>query len=129
MVNRPASRWRVSPRSTREPWRAVAIRNHRRTTAGWRREQSPVERALQRVDQILDLVITEAGRQTQEPGMNHERLGRRFSGRHQSQTKKMVYARLQRSAGTPQLPAQELRDIVVERERGAHIMMLANKAS
>src|SRR5208282_4234001 len=129
MVNPRASHRRKSARSTREPWRAVANRNRRRTTTGWRREQSPVERALERLDQILHLVITEAGRQPQGPGMDHERLGRGFRGNHQPEAKKMVYARLQRSAGTPKLPAQELGDIVVQCQCRAHIMMLAHKAS
>src|SRR5271168_4811891 len=129
MVNRLVSHSRTSVRSTREPWHAVANRNRRRTTTGWRREQSPVERALQRLDQILHVIITEAGRQPQGPGMNHEGLGRGFRGGHQPEAKKMVYARLQRSAGTPKLPAQELGDIVVQRESRAHIMMLAHKTS
>src|SRR5579872_4839194 len=129
MVVQPASRLRTSARSTRGPWRAVANRNRRRTTTGWRRERSPVERALQRLDQILHMVITEAGRQSQGPGLNHERLCRGFPGSHKPQAKKMVHARLQRSAGTTKLPAQELCDVIVECERGTHIMMLADKAS
>src|SRR5271155_407820 len=108
MVNQRESRSKTSVRSTGEPWRAVVNRNRKRTTAGWRREQSPVERALQRLDQILHVVVAEAGRQPQGPGMDHERLGRGFRGNHQAEAKKMVYARLQRSAGTPKLPAQEL---------------------
>jgi hypothetical protein len=88
-----------------------------------------VEGALQRLEQILDMVITEAGRQPQGPGMNRERLSRGFPGSHQPQAKKMVYAGLQRSAGTAKLPAQELGDIVVEGERSTHNMTLAGKAS
>src|SRR5580693_2922312 len=129
MVIRPVSHSRMSVRPRREPWRAVANRNRRRTAIGWRRERSPVERALQRLDQFLHLVITETGRQPQGPGMNYERLCRGFPGSHQPQAKKMVHTRLQRSAGTTKLPSQELHDIVVEGQRRTHIMMLAWKAS
>src|SRR5580692_10795750 len=131
MVGQPASHLRTSARSTRGPSRAVANRNRRRTTKGWRREQSQMERALQRLEQSLDVVIAQAGRQPEGPGMNHERLRlcRGFAGSHQPQAKKMVHARLQRSAGTAKLPAQEFCDVVVEGERGTHIMMLPWKAS
>src|SRR5271156_4718864 len=114
MVNPRPSHRKTSVRSTREPWCAVGIRNRKRTTTGWRREQSQMERAFQRLDQVLHLVITEAGRQPQGPGMNHERLGWGFRGSHQPEAKKMVDARLQRSAGIPKLPAQELGDVFVQ---------------
>jgi hypothetical protein len=83
-----------------------------------------MERAFQRLNQILDMVITKAGGQSQRPGVNRERLCWGFRGSHQAQAKKMVYGGFQRSAGTAEFPAQELGDVVVEGKCGAHIMML-----
>jgi hypothetical protein len=84
-----------------------------------------VERAFQRLNHILHIVITKAGRQSQGPGVNQKRLRCGFRRSHQSQAKTVVYYGLQRSAGTPEFPAQELRNVVVEGKCGAHIMMLA----
>src|SRR5260221_14446306 len=105
MVNQPASHSRTSVRPMREPWHAVASRNRRHTTTGWRRERSPVERALQRLDQVLHIVITKAGRQSQGPGVNRERFCGGFRGKQQPPTKKRGYGGFSRSAGEGGVPA------------------------
>jgi hypothetical protein len=88
-----------------------------------------MERAFQRLNQILHVVITKTGRQSQGPGMNNERLCHRFRGSHQPQAETVVYNGFQRSARTPEFPPQELRNIVVQGKCRAHIMMLADEAS
>ena len=90
--------------------------------------ESSVERTLQRLDQILDLVIPEASRQPKGSRMNHEKLARKFFGSHQPDAKKVVYSGLQRSAATPQFAAQQLSDVIVKLECHAHITMLSSKA-
>jgi hypothetical protein len=84
-----------------------------------------MERAFQRLNQILHIVITKTGRQSQGPGMNRERLCRGFRGSHQPQAKKVVHGGFQRSAGTAEFAAQELDDVIVEGKCRSHIMMLA----
>ena len=84
-----------------------------------------MQRSLERLDQFLDMVITEPRGQPQGPGMNDEGLSLLFAGDHQAQAKKVIYSGFERGAGTAKLLAEELRDVVVEREGGAHILMIA----
>jgi hypothetical protein len=88
-----------------------------------------MERAFQRLNHLFYAVVVKARGQTQRPGMNNERLGFGFRGSHQSQTETLVYNGFQRSAGTPEFPAQELGDVVIQGKCRAHILMFADKAS
>src|SRR5260221_12903699 len=122
MVNQPASHSRTSVRPMREPWHAVASRNRRHTTTGWRRERSPVERALQRLDQVLHIVITKAGRQSQGPGVNRERSCGGICGNHQPPTEKKGHRGFQPSGRTAEVSGPELWGVVGEGKRCARIM-------
>src|SRR5258705_1003329 len=122
MVNQPASHSRTPVRPMREPWHAVASRNRRRTTTGWRRERSPVERALQRLDQVLHIVITKAGRQSQGPGVNRERFCGGVGGNHQTPAGKVVDGGFQRSAAKGGVPGPRRGGDVVQGKRVAVIL-------
>ena len=88
-----------------------------------------MQRAFQRLNQFLHIVVTETGRQSQGPGMNQERLGRGFRSSHQPHAKKMVHSGFEGSAGTAEFLAQELGDVVIEGKSGSHITMLTYQAS
>jgi hypothetical protein len=100
----------------------LAVRRH--TTGGWRRERSPVKRAIERFEQILDIVIAELRRQAQGPRMNHKGLSFGLRGSHQPQAKKVVYRRLYQTAGAAELASQSSGNFV-KREFSAHALMIA----
>jgi hypothetical protein len=103
----------------------VHLRVHR---AVRRRQRSTVERALQGFRQILDVVITQSSGQPQRPRMNDKALRWRSRRTRQPDARKMIYRALERSTATPQLTAQQLDDIFIERGCHAHMTMLSDTA-
>jgi len=85
-----------------------------------------VRRTFQCLDQILDVVVAEAGGQPQRSGVNYEPLLFSLAGRHEAEAKKMVHGRFQRSTGATKLAAQQLGDIIIKSKSRSHTLMIAS---
>ncbi len=88
-----------------------------------------MRRSFQRIQQLLNVVVTETARQPQFSRGDHEGLSGWSLRKHQSETQKVIDHLFERGTRPSALLIQETRYIVIERKSGSHIMMLTNEAS
>ena len=82
------------------------------------------------LEKLGNTVVAESWRQAHRNRGNHEGLyGLRIAAGCQAPAQQRIHRALERAPGAPHLFLHEGGDIVVEGERGSHIMMLARKAS
>src|SRR5690348_14325890 len=108
----------------------VAMSCCRRHKEGcWHREQSRVNLALHRFEQLLYIVVTERGRQSQFPWHHHEWFAVVHLGCHQAKAEKVVDGCFKSVARAAHLLGQQTSNIVIQRKCCSHIMMLTHCAS
>lgn len=81
--------------------------------------------ALQLLQQLCNIVIAQSCRKAHASRSHNKMLPSLVWGRGQPQAKEVVHSFLQRLAGMPHLPVEQAGDIVIERERCTHTLMLS----
>src|SRR2546426_12500398 len=97
-----------------------------RRGAGWRRAGSPVEWSLGLLEQLADVVQAEARSQFPEiADLDTERLSRPSrTARVHADPQELVDDLLERPSGPPHLRLELGRNVFVEADGGAHVLML-----
>ena len=88
-----------------------------------------MRRTFQSLEELSHIVVVQTGRQSQFPRHHLERFAFGTIGRGQSEAEKVIHHGFERGAGAPGLLLNKTGNVVIERESGAHIMMLSLKTS
>jgi len=82
-----------------------------------------------RIEQFSNVVVAKSWGQAHRNGFHDKLLPHWPLACYQSQTQIMIHCLLKGNPGTPDLLSQEIRNIVIERERCPHILMIYQKTS
>jgi len=83
-----------------------------------------MRRTFYRLQQLLNVIVGEPGRQPELPRRHNKWLARRPFGGHQPEAKKMIDDCFEGRAGASALVSQQPGNVVIERKSGSHIMMI-----
>lgn len=81
-------------------------------------------RAFDLFEEIADVVVAQAGTETERPRAHLERGRRRRATRVQAETQHAVHDRLEGEAGAPRFGLDPIGNVVFEGQRRSHTMML-----
>src|SRR5581483_892331 len=120
----PAWLAKKPPRPKRELLHVSPTRCHTHTKGCWRRARSPARWPFNLVQQLVNIVIAQPGRQAQLSRSDHERLSRRPRRRNQPQPQEAVHHFFKGRSRAPAFLFEQPGNVVVKRKSSSHIMIL-----